>query len=351
VHPSLPSLHASCLRQVALLQRCDGPLVSLVSEYSCWALARAPEAALAIFTARPTPLPHDLVLRHLESVDAQVRAASSGSGAPAGPNQAGLVILYLEHVLSAPSGDLAAQRPLHDLLAQRYVEAILPLARADKQHQRVAAAPDTRRPEPGTEIGLLGRLRPRLLAHLRTSVYYLPEPLIAALAGSTLYDELAILYERAARYPELLALLVRDMHEPDLARAFCAARPDPAQRSALLLELLRVVAALPPPQCEEQVALLLRLHEAHMDPAAVVESLPPETPLAHIHIYLERAVRRQLHRQHEAAILNNLLKARHVQVTAELAELQQRFKAVDAHTPCDRCHKNLGDKVCLTVAM
>ncbi|KAJ4459048.1 putative Vam6/Vps39-like protein vacuolar protein sorting-associated protein 39 [Paratrimastix pyriformis] len=289
-------------------------------------------------------------------------------------------------------------REIHEQLARRYIEAALPLARLDRQHGRILASPDGRHPRPGRLLGVwclvfglamplvfgpwypvwvghaghamplmahirwamplvfglghaidgscpLGLIRPALLDHLRLSTLYAPEPLIGMLQGSTLFDELLVLLERAGRRRDVLVLLAVDMREPEAARGFCLAQREAAAQAEMLLELLKITFTLPSPAREEQSMQLLNLHGPLFDPEQVLELLPSTMPLAALETFFTTTIRTQLHRHHSNLIISNLLKADQLAVSWRLSRLQQRFKVIDQETLCDRCGKPLGDKV------
>jgi len=195
-------------------------------EFAEWLLLRAPARAMAIFTAptRGDPggdPPADAVLEFLRGQ----RFAEAARRNPA----ASVSRLFLEHLVH---GQGRREERYHTGLALEYLDAVTHLrgggggaSQQQQQRDALAAAMATTsrdRPWPGTEGGMLGDLRAKLVRLLQDSGAVDALALQARLRGSTLYEERIILHARRGEHPQALALLVGTLADHGQAVRYCA---------------------------------------------------------------------------------------------------------------------------------
>jgi tetratricopeptide (TPR) repeat protein len=169
--------------------------LELIWTFSVWILKAFPEQGLRIFTSteREKPLPPAQVLVHLQQ------------------HSESLCDAYLEHLVDKEHNE---EERYHTQLALRYLDTVLKNMPTDLDGKRFQR-------RPGTEGGLLGKIRVKLLAFLKSSDHYHVPTVLARLSNSTLYDESVVLYSKLGRDDEALKILIYQLDDTQAAERYC----------------------------------------------------------------------------------------------------------------------------------
>jgi hypothetical protein len=158
----------------------------------------------------------------------------------------------------------------------------------------------------GTEPGLLGETRRKLLSFLESSAHYTPEKMLSRFPFDALYEERALLLSRIGQHDQVLNIYAHRLRNDRLAEEYCRRHYDPDHEEArdVYLHLLRVY--LRPPEDERPslapaLALLNRYHDK-IDAPRALELLPPQTPVARLLPFLEALFREKANARREARI-------------------------------------------------
>ena len=129
---------------------------------------------------------------------------------------------------------ITSDEALHNQLALYYLDAIDEssatsiLTAASAASAMGGRAQNPAQPQPAStaktisrESGKRGSLRRRLLSFLQTSRHYQAQAFLTKFQGTRLYEERAVLLQRAGRHEDALKIYVHDMGALDMATAYC----------------------------------------------------------------------------------------------------------------------------------
>ncbi|CAI5722634.1 unnamed protein product [Hyaloperonospora brassicae] len=259
-----------------------------------------------------------------------------------------------------PSGGVVsiAVDPHHTRLALEYLDETLRL---------VAKGEVPSKSQPGKESGALGDTRKRLLKFLKSgSSRYDVAPLVEKIRGKPLYNEFVILCGRGALHEEAITSLVYELNDLRGAESYSVkygARAPSAGSAALakqkigaamerneaLMKLLKICFA---PRDESKKAAfhdfgfqLLARHGKSLDSAAVLEMVPPSTPLSKLGEFFAQALPHSAHNVREVSIAKSLSNVYNLQIQCDRVERLTQSVQVDPNTLCPVCRKRIGDIV------
>jgi Vacuolar sorting protein 39 domain 2/CNH domain/Vacuolar sorting protein 39 domain 1 len=343
---------------VALLSRTGDE--QLVWEYAKWILDYEHNLGIAIFTStqRGTPLSPVKVLEFLSPRGAELRQS------------------YLEYLIEHERNE---EERYHTKLALLYLDTIIPLLPSGGGGGASSAA---EAPVPaGSEGGLLGRTRLKLVRLLDTSTHYNVATVLTRVRDVPLHDEQVILYSKLGQHIVALELLVHRFKDAERAEAYCQrhSRADPDVFVKLLRLYLDSMSAsgasssaaaaassaaalaaayeeddgegvagaiVDAEQLISSAALkLLNSYGHKLSPVAVMRLLPPSMPLVAILRYLRTTLAMSHHKYRDGQVMHNLLKAENYLQQERIARLQEHFVIIDQHTLCHVCEKRIGDRV------
>jgi hypothetical protein len=229
---------------IATLRGCSD--LPLVFEFSTWLLMSPypkPRQAMAIFTHRHTShsninkrssISGNNVSKSSESVpeDAVLEFLSAQKFSDISRRSPGLSAsrMYLEHLVYRCA---RTDERYHTRLGREYISNVMKLRGSDDDTLSSATGSASMstllslrgsantRPAPGSEGGLLGALRARLLFLLQNSNMYDSRELLALIRDSTLYEERVILCGRNGFHRQALSLLINELADPDRAVTYC----------------------------------------------------------------------------------------------------------------------------------
>eukprot|EP01116_Phalansterium_solitarium_P000135 TRINITY_DN10090_c0_g1_i1.p1 TRINITY_DN10090_c0_g1~~TRINITY_DN10090_c0_g1_i1.p1 ORF type:complete len:892 (-),score=174.91 TRINITY_DN10090_c0_g1_i1:69-2744(-) len=297
--------------------------LNLIFEFSCWCLQTQPDQAIQIFTAPrtdDTALPAAPVLAHVKQ------------HAPE------LVVPYLEHVIQR--GETGAE--FHNELIFTYLDMIMVLKRD------AVSKPETSLP-PGSEPGLLGQTRAKLLAFLASSQHYMAERMLSRFPFDDLFEERAILLSRIGQHKEALHIYAHKLQAPLAAEAYCQKHYDASQEGArdVYLSLLRVY--LQPaddmlPMVSPALALLNK-HYKRINIPKALELFPASVPLKDLYPVLECVLQDNTQARRNGQVLKNLLKSENLQIQEQLIGVRSRVVKMTEDRMCLVCNKRIGFSV------
>ncbi|CAH0518066.1 unnamed protein product [Peronospora belbahrii] len=249
--------------------------------------------------------------------------------------------------------------PHHTRLALEYFDETLRL---------VSKGEVPSKSQPGKEPGALGDARKRLLKFLKSgSSRYDVTPLVEKIKGKPLYNEFVILCGRGALHEEAVTSLVYELNDLRGAESYSvkygarasSARPSSTnqkvgagasmERNEALMKLLKICFS---PRDESKKATfndfgfqLLARHGKSLDSAAVLEMVPPSTPLSKLGEFFAQALPHSAHNVREMSITKSLSNVYNLQVQCDRVERLSQSVQVEPNTLCPVCHKRIGDIV------
>ncbi len=370
---------------IAFLRACEDP--ALIFEFSEWLLLRHPARGMAVFTAprRSRSLADDTVLEYLSAQ----KFADMARRNPA----SGVVRMFLEYLIDEVG---STEERYHTRLAREYIASVGQLrgdvpgggsvytpglaGGKDALAARMALAGTVaERPAPGSEGGMLGELRGKLVRLLQESDRFDSGALLALVRDTTLYEERVLLHARLGQHEDALHILVNELADADRAVRYCeiqtrmkgsawaapSASGPAASGSDPFLCLLRLYLDA------HQAAIassgagggrtggggtvrtvylgraldLLSSHAHQMDALAAAKLLPGDLPLHSLLGYCSRVLPTSAHAAREALVVRNLHNYRYIDVHADLIERQVRSVTVTRNSFCHVCDKRIGDAV------
>jgi len=296
---------------------------SLIVEFSRWVLNVAPEEALSIFTEERSPqdrLPPDQVLIHLKTTKAV------------------LVVPYLEYIIK--NGEKGAD--FHNELIFQYLDVIKVLI-SDPIYQ------ENRKGAAGSETGLLGQTRKKLLQFLEDSQYYNPEKMLSRFPYEDLFEERAILLSRIGQHEAALNIYAHKLKKFSMAEEYCAKHYNSEKEDSrdVYLSLLRVYLK-PPDNLEpmQQPAMkLLNKHYQRIDTPRALDLLPANIPIKELYPFFESVLRDITKNRRNNQVIKNLLKSENLQIREQLIKDRSHVIKITEDRSCPVCTKRLGTSV------
>ncbi|KAL6074326.1 transforming growth factor, beta receptor associated protein 1 [Balamuthia mandrillaris] len=314
--------HDGIEETVSLLRQSTDP--DLVFAYSEWVLSRDKRKGSAIFTSaeRDTPLPPDRVLEFLSPFGHELRQE------------------YLEHLIWAENN---TEELYHNKLALLYLgqvadQVVFPVS----AHEKPVLA--------GTEPGVVGQVRTKLLRLLSDSSHYDVPTMLQRVKDTPLYEEAVIMHSKLAQYNSALMILVQYLRDYERAEAYCLRYH--AVDENLFLSLLQIYLSSNQSSSStsqhsnhipDNALRLLNRYPMELPPTKVLPLLPPNLPLSQLSEYLRRAFQRTSHLHRDGLILKNLRKLENLNVSYQLVQWRQRSTYLDRETKCPVCKKRIGD--------
>jgi len=334
-------LHREALEQLQKLQNGSHETIeylkslgksnmALILEFSKWVLSAAPDEALQIFIEDRPPgerLPPEQILPHLKNHRSQ------------------LVVPYLEYIIGNPKyAEKGAE--FHNELIFQYLEAALVVVRSPLYQEKKVSG----HLEPaGSEPGLLGETRKKLLKFLETSQYYVPEKMLSRFPVDDLYEERAILLSRIGQHEAALNIYAHKLKNIQLAEEYCARHYNSEREESrdVYLSLFQVYLRPPPPQKPmiEPAMNLLNRHYQRIDTPKALDLLPADIPISQLYPFFEAVLRDVTKNRRNNQVVKNLLKAEHLQIREQLIKARSKVIKITEDKSCLVCNKRLGTSV------
>eukprot|EP01102_Stenamoeba_stenopodia_P017428 TRINITY_DN6236_c0_g1_i1.p1 TRINITY_DN6236_c0_g1~~TRINITY_DN6236_c0_g1_i1.p1 ORF type:complete len:835 (+),score=167.85 TRINITY_DN6236_c0_g1_i1:246-2750(+) len=296
--------------------------VGLIFKHSTWLFNSHPLEAVKVFTANP----------NLKMAPTEILDFISKYGVQ--PTQA-----YLEHLVFVAK---STEERFHTRLLNIYLEFIQPLLSVD-----------TKKYTPGTEPGLLGPLRSKLINLLDTSVCYNYAAFLSKIEDNPAFDiEKVILYGKLGNHFKALQELVQKIGNPQLADEYCQNHKH--EREDLFVLLLKVYLGLGEKDTSCSgitknispiVYDLLLSRAGDLPPSQVANLLPPDAPLNKLLPYFQRSIQSHLHQLRDGQVVKNLRKYENLETKYQLLRLKSRSVVITRDKVCGVCHTKIGDKV------
>lgn len=308
----------------------------LLFKYSPWIIQKHPEAALLIFTADrddANSLPPVETLKHLK-----IQLAAAPEATEVAQR---LIVEYLEFVILDKHDRTPA---MHDELVEQYFKIVLLLKRDQPNKTKPVVA--------GSEGGLLGKMRTRLVSFLEQSEFYQPHTFLSHIEfhEEGLYEEKAILLSRCGEHELALKEYCWKLNDLDQAEQYCVKHyeADNQKGRDVYLHLLDVLLdpAAPDQQRLSSFAFeILSRHYADIDVPAALDRLPPTTAVSKLYEYFQNVWRTKNQIKRDAQVIMNIRKSEMMKVKKDLYKLRAKVIKVSEETKCDICFKTIGEAV------
>ncbi|EFA76752.1 tetratricopeptide-like helical domain-containing protein [Heterostelium album PN500] len=319
---------------ISYLCQLGAQYLPIILENSRWVLQKSTKDAMTVryckifekdqkttiifTTERKDELPPDQIIHHLEKY------------APT------FLMEYLEYIINNPMRPDTTPKFHNDLILE-YLNKITTLTQ-DSLTPRIPGETVA-----GTEPGLLGVLRSKLINFLQTSKYYIPEMLLSRFPFTDLYEERAILLSRIGRHEQALAIYAHKLKNFKMAEDYCDRNynRDNEDSKDVYLSLLNVY--LKPegniqPLIEPALSLLNKHYRSINTPKAL-SLLPLSIPINQLYPFFEAVIRDNTKTKRDNQIIKNLLKAEHVKIKEELINLRSGVIKITDDLICPFCNK------------
>eukprot|EP01087_Luapelamoeba_hula_P018206 TRINITY_DN5848_c0_g1_i2.p1 TRINITY_DN5848_c0_g1~~TRINITY_DN5848_c0_g1_i2.p1 ORF type:complete len:877 (+),score=139.65 TRINITY_DN5848_c0_g1_i2:141-2771(+) len=303
---------------IRYLSRLDAEYLPLILEFSKWVLQLAPREALQIFTDREPSqkLPAKPVVEHIQAL---------------APN---VLTPYLEYAILEGETD----PELHNSLILNYL-TVLRTLREDN--------PKPSRPVPaGSEPGLLGALRKKLLVFLETSTHYTPQKILTHFLNMPdTAEERALLFGRIQNHEQALSLYVYDMNNRAAAEAYCAKHYNTESDSRDVYITLLAVYLRPPKGGQNMLTYaldLLNKNYTRIDAPKALETLPESCSITTLAPFFENVIKDRAKNKRDKQVMHSLFKLENLQVQDELISARQGVIKITEKTQCRVCGKRIG---------
>eukprot|EP01132_Coremiostelium_polycephalum_P005017 gene5017-6246_t len=293
--------------------------ISIILDHSKWVLQKCPKEALAIFTTerKDDPLQPDQIIPHIQQY--------------ASP----YLLDYLEHIIHDPINPDKTP-DFHNTLIFEYLAKIQPLLNdplAPRDPSSVVA---------GSEPGLLGQLRVKLIEFLKTSKFYLPEKMLSRFPFNDLYEERAILLSKIGRHEQALSIYAHKLKNFAMAEEYCDKNynRDSEEARDVYLSLLNVYLKQEnsTPLIEPALKLLNKHYKSINTPKAL-SLLPLNIPIDELYPFFESVIRDNTKTKRDNQIIKNIFKAEHIKIKEELIHLRAGVIKITDELNCPVCGK------------
>ncbi|KAF0694646.1 Aste57867_14485 [Aphanomyces stellatus] len=307
--------------------------IPFVLFHSKWVLQAAPHEALRIFTHRVKslkPFVSNDVVAHLKE----------HSSDPT------IVQKYLESLVDgegsggAASTYAAMENPHHTRLALEYLDEVL---------KALQSGIEPSKSTPGKEAAPLGDARKRLIKYLKApESAYDVATLMSKVKPTALRMELIILCGRGGFHDEALQSLVADGNIAE-AENYCikyGTRGNgggPLNRA--MLKLLEMLFKHKNADMAENAYRLMSHHVKALDGTAVLNWIPPSTPLVKVMEFLSQLLPHSAHEAREKTLARNLSNIYNLQVQCERVQKLSESVEIDPKTTCGVCRKRIDTNI------
>jgi len=201
----------------------------------------------------------------------------------------------------------------------------------------------------GTEPGLLGDIRKKLLKFLEVSQFYTPEKMLARFPQEDLYEERAILLSRVGMHEAALNIYAHKLKNIRLAEEYCARHYNSEREESrdVYLSLFQVYLRPPHPQKPmiEPAMNLLNKHYQRIDTPKALDLLPSTIPISQLYPFFEAVLREMTKTRRNNQVVRNLLKSENFQIREQLIQVRSRVIKITEDRSCPVCNKRLGTSV------
>ena len=201
----------------------------------------------------------------------------------------------------------------------------------------------------GTEPGLLGQFRKKLLGFLENSSFYKAETMLSRFPKDDLYEEKAILLSRIGRHFQALSIYAHQLNDSKMAEEYCAKHFESSSEEGkdVYLSLLKVYLTPPEnnPVMVEPALDLLNKHYKRMDVAKAIEIIPPSLPLDRLFNFFQSVLQEIVLTKRNNQILLSILKSQELIVRENHAKSRSRVIKIWDNTICPLCQRPLQNAV------
>jgi len=266
-------------------------------------------------------LPPDKVLPHLQALSAS------------------LVTPYLEFLMDRGEKEAV----FHNELVFNYLDTIIKL-KQDPSYK------STSYEIAGSEPGLLGQTRKKLIRFLELSSSYDPEKMLARFPFTDLYEERALILSRTVNgHKQALQIYVYKLKNYVMAEQYCGKHysEESEESRDVYLSLLEVYLSPPgdsqaKPLLDQALAILNKYYK-QIDGPKALEQLPADVPLSRLGPFFKNMLTERTHARREKQIIAHLLKLDNILMQEQLIRARAHQIKITENRECQFCHKRLGN--------
>eukprot|EP01091_Cochliopodium_minus_P003418 TRINITY_DN132_c0_g2_i1.p1 TRINITY_DN132_c0_g2~~TRINITY_DN132_c0_g2_i1.p1 ORF type:complete len:480 (+),score=145.39 TRINITY_DN132_c0_g2_i1:145-1440(+) len=307
----------------------------LILEFSRWVLEAEPTKALTIFTTtreESVDLPHKEVYEHIKSITSQKKE--------------NLALKYLEFVIEKKGEN---DPSFHNELIFVYLDNIVTLKHILPFNSHNESEKTEVTVKAGTEPGLLGQYRKKLLVFLENSSFYKAETMLSRFPQNDLFEEKAILFSRIGRHDQALSIYAYKLKDSQMAEQYCAKHFESSTEEGkdVYLSLLKVYLSPSEnysPMIDPALELLNK-HYKRMDVAKAIELIPPFLSLDKLHHFFESVLQELVLTKRSNQILLSILKSQELNVREQHSKSRSRVIKIWDNTICPLCQRPLQNAV------
>jgi hypothetical protein len=162
-----------------------------------------------------------------------------------------------------------------------------------------------------------------------------------------LNEEQVAALEQLERHNDVLRVIVCNLKDDARAETYCTEKRPPPQSSRLLITLLQLYLEIDKQQglLPERARKLLAKYGRQVDPIEALASLPPDSPVAELLPFLEKAFRATTHARRDSQVVKALNRSAQLLARSELAVLTSRPIVINDKSSCAVCGRPLGGKI------
>ncbi|KAH3745033.1 vesicle fusion protein [Pelomyxa schiedti] len=296
--------------------------LDLVLNYSTRVLLLDPLNALTIFTkgerVADDQLPSAEVLAHFRRKELA-------------PVSLKLIVPYLEYLI----GQGSKEPDIHNDLVIQYTDIIVSSPNFSSTSTTAA----------GTETGVLGETRKKLISFLETSKFYTAEVILSKFPEH-LHEEKALLLARIGEHRGVLNIYATKLNQPRKAEEYCEQHysvEESQEGHDVYLNLLEVYLRPDggePPMVKPAFELLNK-HYLRINIPKALALLPQDTPLASLKPFFENVIRDTSKRRRSNQVEKGLRESENLQVRLQNISARARMVKIDESTRCAVCLRHL----------
>jgi tetratricopeptide (TPR) repeat protein len=246
---------------------------------------------------------------------------------------------YLEFLVATGN----TEERFHTRLVMNYIEVIVRLKASNY-------LPFGVRVDAGTENGLLGEIRAKLMDVVQNGTHFNPHAVLAVISKTNLYEETLILYRKLGLHEQALKLLIWKIEDLEWAERYCIdcyteemSIPGLEDLNPLFLSLLKICLEPedPYPKNETFAMHILTKQAKAFNPVASLALLHDDTSIARAKDFIRQIVQSSKNRYRQSMVVYNMCNIQFTQNQAMYAKGLSRRITVTGNTLCPVCDKNI----------
>ncbi len=312
---------------------------SLIWKYGKWILEQNPTRGVDIFTHAQIQLGVDRVLKFIKTNVNDKEGLSADLTTQK----------YLEYMIHEVKSSLV--EPQHyTLLSLKYIDLIVTL-----QAKQLKIANQKQKISIGSEEGLLGELRTKLMMHLSEQNNQSYDTILERLQPTDLHAEKILLYQRLGKHAQALRVYLLELGNEKGAESYCLTQSEKEYdvydrvylRSTETNEMLLTLLGI----CFEDSRFtrfgieLLNKYSRDVDPVRALALVPASIPAQELYSFITHSVQGTNSNRRTAQVVRSLTQMENFQAKYKLVVAEHRKKTIHSNTKCPICNKKIGNTV------